>query len=381
MSEAPRPPRISIVAGGTGGHLYPGIAVAQALWKMPEMTTGLRPQIRFVVRRGDLGREILRREGFDVVEIAGQGFPRRLGAAAFQFPLAFYRSWRQASDLLTRERPDFVLGMGGYLSFPVLTMAALRGIPTLIHEQNAVPGVANRLLGRWVRSVAVSFSGTETFFPAKKVWVSGLPVRLTLKASEAGAARDALGLRRDLPTFFAFGGSLGAHRLNEVLLEVWKALHAAGQAFQVLHVTGTRDYEAFAAPFTAAGIPGKMLPYCHDMPNAYAAADLVFCRSGASTIAELAAAGRPAFLVPYPYATNDHQWFNAQVLVGRGLAEACRERDVSIPSLTQRLTDWLSSPQTLADWRQRCEAAALAQSNQPSAAVTIAQHIRKATAV
>ena len=133
--------------------------------------------------------------------------------------------------------------------FPVLSAAALRRIPTLIHEQNAVPGLANRLLARWVDSVAISFSGTEHYFPKQKVWLSGLPVRLGVQPAEPAAARAALGFKKDVFTFFAFGGSLGAHRLNEVLFDVWKRLLAAGRRFQVLHVTGPRDFPLFEPLF------------------------------------------------------------------------------------------------------------------------------------
>jgi UDP-N-acetylglucosamine--N-acetylmuramyl-(pentapeptide) pyrophosphoryl-undecaprenol N-acetylglucosamine transferase len=361
---------ILIVAGGTGGHLYPGIAVAQAL---------AGANVRFVVRRGDLGRDILRREGFEVLEIAGQGLPRRLNSALVRFPGAFLKSWRETFALLKQQNPRFVLGMGGYLSFPVLSAAVRRHVPTLIHEQNAVPGLANRLLGRWVDRVAVSFPGTESFFPASRVSLSGLPVRMALRRSDPATARQALGLRPDVLTFFAFGGSLGAHPLNEVLLQVWKNLAATGRPFQVLHVTGLSDFPAFERIFKEAKIPGQVLAYCHDMPAAYAAADLVICRSGASTIAELEAVGRPAFLVPYPYATNDHQWFNAQVLVQAGTAEVFREKAISADLFTQRLSTYMVSPELLKEWQGRCEGTKPFLSDPP--AVIIAKHILKHSAV
>ena len=368
------PPRILIVAGGTGGHLYPGIAVAQALWRAPLSEGQRRPEIRFVVRRGDLGREILQREGFDVREIAGQGLPRRLSPTLFKFPAAFLNSCRETFALLDEEKPDFVLGMGGYLSFPVLLAATWKRIPTLIHEQNAFPGLANRLLGRWVHSIAVSFPGSDSFFPKRKTWLSGLPVRLTLKAIEPALARETLGLKKNCLTFLAFGGSLGAHRLNEILLDVWQRLVAAGKPFQVLHISGPRDFAVFETAFKEAKIPGKLLSYCHDMPSAYAAADIVIARSGASTIAELTTIGRPAILIPYPYATNDHQWFNAQVLVQKGCAEAIREKDLRADVLAQRLQHFIDDAPALLSWQARCYNAEFT-TPKINPAVILAKHI------
>jgi UDP-N-acetylglucosamine--N-acetylmuramyl-(pentapeptide) pyrophosphoryl-undecaprenol N-acetylglucosamine transferase len=350
-----KPIKILIVAGGTGGHLYPGIAVAQALWRAPVPDGGHRPDIRFVVRRGDLGKDILAREGFQVLEISGQGLPRQWNAATLKFPRTFYQSWRETFALLDQEQPDAVLGMGGYLSFPVLSAAVWRKIPTLIHEQNAVPGVANRLLARWVDSVAVSFPGSESYFPKQKVWLSGLPVRLAVQPASPAEARAQLGFKKEGIVFFAFGGSLGAHYLNTVLLEVWKRLLAMGKEFEVLHITGPRDFPSFESAFRESGIPGQALAYCHDMPHAYAAADLVISRSGASTIAELAAVQRPAILIPYPHATNDHQWANAQVLVRGGVAEALRESQLSVDGLLARLLSLINDPEKLSSWKKRCQ--------------------------
>ncbi len=168
------------------------------------------------------------------------------------------------------------------MSFSVLWSAARRGIPTMIHEQNAFAGMANRFLASWVDSVAVSFPESTDFFPAGKTWVSGLPVRMTLHTVDPHAARASFGLDRERVTFLAFGGSLGAHHLNEIFLDAWKGLVAQRLPFQVLHITGPRDFPTFETRFKENAISGGVLPYCHDMPSAYAAADLVLWVTDAS---------------------------------------------------------------------------------------------------
>lgn len=360
-----------VVAGGTGGHLYPGIAVAQTLRDRAEQWNA-RWFTRFIVKEGDYGRDALLREGFDVVEIRGQALPRQLSTAAWRFPWMLRRSWQDADALLGKGQPDLVLGMGGYLSFSVLWAAAARRIPTLIHEQNAVPGVANRVLSWRVQSVAVSFPDSAVRFPRRKVWVSGLPVRSFAKISPE-SARTALGLDPDLPTFLLFGGSLGASRLNEVFIGVWKKLQERGMRFQVLHVAGRRTFSQFEEPFRQTGVRGRLVDYCHDMANAYGAADLVISRAGASTVAELAAMERPSILIPYPHATADHQWFNAQILARRGMAVVLREEQLEENAMAGRLSECLQ-PGRLRDWRERCAWGELSAFSR-DAAVTLAKYV------
>lgn len=334
-----------IVAGGTGGHLYPGISVARAIKQ-----SGSDWDVLFVVRKGDLGREILQREGLAVAELPGQGFPRRVSIAAFQFPFKLAAGFFQSFTLLKEKKPAVVVGMGGYLSFPVLLAARLKGIPTLIHEQNVLPGLANRLLGRWVRVVAVSFAESQVHFHGRDICVSGLPIRSEIGSVKRFQGRKDLGLADNLATFFVFGGSQGARRLNLVMIDVWKKLAKQATAFQVLHVTGAADYESIRQAYQPLLLRAVVLPYCHSMPSAYAAADLVICRAGASTVAELIAAQRPAIFIPFPYATDNHQLFNAQVMEKKGWAEIIIEKDLQADQLASRLEAWLQNPQTPREW-------------------------------
>jgi UDP-N-acetylglucosamine--N-acetylmuramyl-(pentapeptide) pyrophosphoryl-undecaprenol N-acetylglucosamine transferase len=332
--------RALFVAGGTGGHLYPAVAVARELVKA---SSGEPFEVRFAVRRGDLGHEILEKEGFQVIPLEGQGMPRTMSFAWLSFASKVLRGFWQADRAIQSFAPHVVVGMGGYLSFPVLVAAKRRGLPALIHEQNVVPGVANRLLSRWVDSVAVSFEASVKRFPAGKTWISGLPVREEIGRVEPRDGRARLGLAPDRFTFLVFGGSLGAQRLNQSLLEVWPEMPAADR-WQVVHITGAKDFERVRKRYSNLGVTACVLPYCHRMADAYAAADFVICRAGASTIAELLVSGRRALLVPFPFASADHQLYNAQVLKERGQAEILQERQWTTESVRRILANALSAP-------------------------------------
>lgn len=366
-------PLALVVAGGTGGHLYPGIALARAL-------RAAHPpwEVLFVVRRGDLGREALQREGFGVQEISGQGLPRAMNARVFTFPFRFLAGCRQAWAVVRRRRPRAVIGMGGYLSFPVLLAAHWQRIPTFIHEQNVLPGLANRILGRWANAVAVSFPDSARHFRARRIWVSGLPVRREIGRVSPAEGRKAFGLDAERLTVLIFGGSQGAHRMNETLLEAWKRLAWQFNRFQVLHVAGPRDQAAIEAAYRSLPVKAVVLGYCHDMPSAYAAADLVICRAGASTVAELLAAERPSILIPFPYASGNHQLYNAKVLEADGLGEILPEKDLNPERLGDRLQALLSQPDLLKSWQSRFAKVSLKNRPNGAAAARLAQFIMEA---
>jgi UDP-N-acetylglucosamine--N-acetylmuramyl-(pentapeptide) pyrophosphoryl-undecaprenol N-acetylglucosamine transferase len=320
--------KIFIVAGGTGGHLYPGVALARAL---------VGQHVTFVVRRGDLGKEILNREGFQVEEIAGQGLPRALSWKMFTFPFNFITGCLEAMALLLRHRPDWVVGMGGYLSVPMILTARLFGIRTLLHEQNVFPGLANRILSRVATSVAMSFPESHSYFPKSKSWISGLPIRPEIGQTDQTTGRRAFGLELERTTYLVFGGSLGAQRINTLMTEVWPLLLGKGLRFQVLHVAGRNDHERVKTFYQHVSFPAQVLPYCHDMASAYAAADIVISRAGASTVAELLVSKRRALLIPYPHATNNHQVFNAKILEKSGLGKMMLEKGLTAPPVVEFL--------------------------------------------
>jgi UDP-N-acetylglucosamine--N-acetylmuramyl-(pentapeptide) pyrophosphoryl-undecaprenol N-acetylglucosamine transferase len=307
--------QIVITGGGTGGHLFPALAVQAALAaRRPEA------EILFVGASGGVESTILPRLGhafqaLEVHQIKGRGWRGQV-AALLRLPSAV----RQAARLLRASGAQVVLGVGGYASFPTVLAACLLRIPTVIHEQNAYPGLANRWLGKLASAVAVSFEAAAAFFPAGRVTVTGNPVRPEMRPGNPAEARRRFLLSGERFTVLTFGGSQGAHRINVGMAEALPRLREQRQHLQFLHGTGERDRAQVQQAYEEGGFPARVEAFFQDMAMAYAAADFVIARAGASTIFELAAMGKPALLVPYPYAANDHQRLNAEVMVKAGAA-------------------------------------------------------------
>jgi UDP-N-acetylglucosamine--N-acetylmuramyl-(pentapeptide) pyrophosphoryl-undecaprenol N-acetylglucosamine transferase len=304
--------RLLITGGGTGGHLFPALAALEALRRR-------RPdaEVLFVGATRGVEASILPRKGhafrgLDVSHVMGAGPLHRL-RVGLSLPGVVWR----ARALLRDFRPGVVLGVGGYASVPTVIAAGLERIPIVMHEQNAYPGLANRWLARWATAVAVSFEGAAGHFPRGRVTVTGNPVRADIGPGDARAARTRLGLDPERFTVLVFGGSQGAHRLNAAVRDALPALGGGG-GLQFVHGTGARDHGELQQAYREQRVPARAEPFVEDMATAYQAADFVLCRAGAGTIFELAAVGRPALLVPYPYAANDHQRLNAEALVEAG---------------------------------------------------------------
>ncbi|MDE2492078.1 MAG: UDP-N-acetylglucosamine--N-acetylmuramyl-(pentapeptide) pyrophosphoryl-undecaprenol N-acetylglucosamine transferase [Elusimicrobia bacterium] len=329
--------RVVLAAGGTGGHFYPGLSAAKAL-----RARGWEPLL--VVRSGDPALARLEAEGIAALPVDLRGLPRRPGPELLAFARRLAGSLGLLSRALRAFSPDLALGMGGYLTFPLAYAARRRGVPLAVHESNAVLGLANR---------AAAFLGAELFWglppadPAAGGALVGTPVRPELWSRRAADdARRALGLAADRTTVLVFGGSQGARALNASLP---RALKPLGPAVQVLHLAGKGKAEEARAAYAAAGVAADVRDYLEDMAAAYGAADLVVCRSGASTLAELAAQRAPAVLVPYPHATAGHQDVNARVFERAGAAVRLPEGELA-PRLGGVLADLLQS--TRADGRR-----------------------------
>ncbi|MDD2989463.1 MAG: undecaprenyldiphospho-muramoylpentapeptide beta-N-acetylglucosaminyltransferase [Zoogloea sp.] len=298
-------PTLMVMAGGTGGHIYPGLAVADALrdrgWKIVWMGNPDGMEARIVPA-----------SGYEVAwvrftALRGKGLLRKL-----LLPLNLLRGFAQALGQIRRIKPDVVLGMGGYVTFPGGMMAALLGKPVVVHEQNSVAGLANRVLAGVADKVVTGFPGV-----LKKGEWAGNPVRAEITAVAPPAARFA---GRNGPLrVLVVGGSLGAAALNEAMPRAL-ALLGQGDRPQVTHQAGSKQIEALKAAYQAAGVSGELLPFIDDMADRYAQADLVICRSGALTVAELAAVGVASVLVPFPHAVDDHQTGNARFLADAGAA-------------------------------------------------------------
>jgi UDP-N-acetylglucosamine--N-acetylmuramyl-(pentapeptide) pyrophosphoryl-undecaprenol N-acetylglucosamine transferase len=251
-----------------------------------------------------------------------------------------------------------VLGVGGYASFPAVLAACLLRIPTVIHEQNAYPGLANRWLGRVVSAVALSFQGAEVFFPRGRASVTGNPVRAEIRPGAPGPARRRWDLSPERFTVLIFGGSQGAHRLNGAALEALPRLLDVRDRIQFLHATGTQDLPQVRAAYAQGGFRARIEPFLEDMGTAYAAADFVIARAGASTIFELAAVGKPALLVPYPHAANDHQRLNAEAMLRAGGAWTVPDQYCDGERLAASVQAALEKPELLAQMGTRARSLA-----------------------
>src|SRR5690349_95012 len=329
---------VVIAGGGTGGHLYPGIAVAREL-------VARRPnaQISFAGTARGIEARVVPREGFalDVIRsggLKGKSIVDRM-RGAWLVPLGLIDAWR----LLSRRRPDLVIGVGGYSSGPVVLVAALRGIPTMVLEQNAVPGLTNRLLARVVRAAAVTFDSTAAFF-GSKAFVSGNPVRPEFLATAGPSQESALGDQTSVTRVLVFGGSQGAHAINVAMVEAAAELAAGGAHLRLTHQTGERDVEMVRSGYRAAGLQADVEPFLYDMGRQLGQADVVVCRAGATTLAELTAAGKAAILIPLPTATDDHQRRHAEALAARGAAEVLLQQEMTGGALATTLLALVADP-------------------------------------
>ena len=323
--------RVVIAGGGTGGHLYPGIAVARELLaRRPDA------EVTFAGTAHGIEARVVPREGFalDVIRSSGvKGkslFDRARGAALV--PVSLADGWR----IVSARRPSLVIGVGGYSSGPVVLVAALRGVPTMLLEQNAVPGLTNRLLSRVVDAAAVTFDSTQAFFGVK-AFVSGNPVRPEFFAASGSHQESALDDQTSVTRVLVFGGSQGAHAINVAMVEAAPQLAAGGSHLRLVHQTGERDVEMVRAAYRQAGLQADVEPFLFDMGRQLGEADVVVCRAGATTLAEITAAGKASVLIPLPTATDDHQRRNAEALVAAGAADLLLQRELTGAALAARV--------------------------------------------
>jgi UDP-N-acetylglucosamine--N-acetylmuramyl-(pentapeptide) pyrophosphoryl-undecaprenol N-acetylglucosamine transferase len=330
------PVRIVIAGGGTGGHLYPGIAVArEVLRRHPDAVVTFAGTARGIETR------VIPREGFALDLLRSAGLKGTSPAAMARGLALLPLSGADARRILSRRRPDLVIGVGGYSSGPVVALAAARGIPTLLLEQNAVPGFTNRALARFVSAAAVTFESTVSYF-GRRGFVTGNPVRPEF--FDRGDSAAATGP----PRVLIFGGSQGAHAINVACMEAAPRLAADSRRVAITHQTGERDLDRVRDAYRRAGLDARVEPFLYAMDREVKDADLVISRAGATTIAELAAAGKPAVLVPLPTAADDHQRRNAEVLRDAGAIEVIEEKDLTGERLAERIARLTADPARLA---------------------------------
>jgi UDP-N-acetylglucosamine--N-acetylmuramyl-(pentapeptide) pyrophosphoryl-undecaprenol N-acetylglucosamine transferase len=345
--------RVVIAGGGTGGHLYPGIAVARELLRREPDA-----QVTFAGTARGIESRVIPREGFELDVLRSAGLKGTSLAARLRgvllLPLSAIDAWR----IISRRSPSLVIGVGGYSSGPVVLAAAVRRIPTLLLEQNAVPGLTNRLLSRVVSAAAVTFDSTRGFF-GRRGFVTGNPVRPEFFGENVQPAATR-------PGVLIFGGSQGAHAINVAMVEAAPRLAAHPGGLAVTHQTGERDVELVRSGYRSAGLDARVEPYLYAMDREIAAANLVICRAGATTLAELTAAGRPSILVPLPTATDDHQRKNAEVLAAAGAAEVIEQKSLTGDALAERIAALLADRARLGEM-----AAAARRMARPNAAAEI----------
>jgi UDP-N-acetylglucosamine--N-acetylmuramyl-(pentapeptide) pyrophosphoryl-undecaprenol N-acetylglucosamine transferase len=315
---------VLIAGGGTGGHLYPGIAVARAL-----TSRGADVQVAFVGTATGIEATVVPRERFPLDLIRSAGLKGKSLVSVVRglslLPLSAWDAWR----VISRRAPDVVVGVGGYSSGPVVALAAVRGIPTLVMEQNAAPGLTNRLLARIVGAAAVTFEASVARFGGK-AFVSGNPVRPEFFQRPAAPPRERVHL-------LVFGGSQGAHAINLAMAQAAADLARLAPALHVTHQAGPRDVEMVRDAYSRAGVDARVEPFLYEMHEEMHAADVVVCRAGATTLAELAAAAKASILIPLPTATDDHQRANAAAVAARGAAVLLDQRDADGPRLAREI--------------------------------------------
>ncbi|MCA9714537.1 MAG: undecaprenyldiphospho-muramoylpentapeptide beta-N-acetylglucosaminyltransferase [Myxococcales bacterium] len=352
--------RVMIAGGGTGGHLFPGIALA-------EEVRARGGEVVFVGTERGIEARVLPAQGWPLELIEVSGIKGRGVRGLLTGLLRLPRAWWQSRAILRRVRPDVVIGVGGYASGPIVATAALMRIPTAIMEQNSIPGITNRILARLVRRIFTSFDDLRGFFPERKIVRAGNPIRRALL--EQLRAGDEQADDHRPPRLFVFGGSQGARAINEQVLAAAPGLFDALPGLEIWHQTGRAELERVQAGYEALGslrARVRVDGFIDDMASAYRWADLVLCRAGATSVAELAAVGRPAILVPFPHATDNHQEFNARALVERGAAVLQRQSEWTPAGLTETLTALLGDRARLSEMRT-----AMLEAARPDAAARI----------
>ncbi len=338
--------KIIITGGGTGGHIYPGISLAKELQKRDS-----RNEIIFIGSDRGMESEIIPREGYQFFSLKVRGIKRKICLDNIYTIYLFLRSLIGSYKMIKKINPDFVLGTGGYVSASVAMIASIIGIPTFIHEQNAIPGITNKILSLTSRIVFLSFPESRNYFWSKEKTVCfGNPVRESIWKGDREEIIKKVGMDKNKKTILLFGGSKGAGVINRTFLNCMDLIDKAlWNKWQILLISGKDDYSEVTKMLSNSKYSGiiYVLSYLYKIENAYGLADLVICRAGATTVAELTAKGLPAILIPYPYATGDHQLYNARYLENKQAAVVIVQKDLSEKVLAAEILNLLLKEERL----------------------------------
>jgi UDP-N-acetylglucosamine--N-acetylmuramyl-(pentapeptide) pyrophosphoryl-undecaprenol N-acetylglucosamine transferase len=313
--------RAILAGGGTGGHVIPALAIAHAL------KDGYRAELLFIGTARGIENRLVPAAGYPLKLVKVGALKNVSLATRLKTSFDLPRAIRDSHHMISEFRPDVMIGVGGYASGPAMFAGALSGVPTLAFEPNFVPGFANRLVAPMVSAAAVHFPETGRYF--RRFAVTGVPVRKAFFES-ANRARDT-----HRPTLLVFGGSQGAHSINHVVIQSLSGLRTQVAGLHIIHQTGERDYNEAQAAYLAAGGSAEVYPFIDDMPGVFSRSDVLLCRSGASTVAEITAAGKPAIFVPFPRAADDHQKRNAEALQRAGAALMIEESSLDPTRLVE----------------------------------------------
>ena len=336
--------KVIISGGGTGGHIYPGISLAYEI-----KDRDIKNDILFVGTERGLESKLIPREGFKIKKIKARGIQRKICFENLTAIVIFLISLFQSYKIIKRYKPDIVIGTGGYVSGSVVLIAAILGIPTFVHEQNVIPGITNKFLSRITRATFLSFNQSKEYFSSKaKLIFTGNPLRFKNIKRSTDREYKKFNLDSSKKTILVLGGSKGAASINRAVLEGIDLIkEIIKNGWQILLISGQDDYDNIIGMLGEGHKIFSVEPYLHDIEKAYSLADLVICRAGATTLAEISAYGLPAILIPYPYATHDHQVINAKIFEREGAAILIFEKDLSDKELVRVLLDILKGKNRL----------------------------------
>jgi len=341
---------VIFAGGGTGGHIYPAIAIASEFEsRFPDS------EIVFIGTKKGLEKELVPKNNFRLEFISAKGFSRRVRLELLLLPFYLLKSLLESRTILKNYQPNIVVGTGGYVSLPLVLIASLMGKKTLIQEQNSFPGISTRILALFANRVCLSYhNSTSYFLMKKKLRILGNPIRKDIVSGKREEGLRKFDLKPDKKTVFIFGGSQGSRRINQAVKDGISHLEHA-KDIQLLWQTGSKDFDEIRKFVKALNLTAIILPFIDDMSSAYAVSDLMVCRAGALTLAEVTACGKPSILIPYPFATADHQRYNAMSLKEKGAAEVILEKELKGKNLAVLILELLKDENRLKEMSENAK--------------------------
>lgn len=354
--------KVIIAAAQTGGHINPGIAIANKIKKENK-----NARIMFIGTTRGLENDLVPRAGYELKTIEAHGINRKISIENIKNMFKTLRGFSEAKKIVKEFKPDIVIGTGGFICGPVLMAAKKYRIPTMVHESNAFPGVATKLLSKKIDTVLVGFEDAKSRLPnAKKVVVTGTPTKIkkvNLSESQKEKMTDELELNKELPIILVFGGSQGAKSINSSLIDIIK--NKTNTNYQIIWASGPKQYDLIKDNLKELNIDinkiknVKILPYIYNMEEMMNLADIIISRSGAMTITEIAITGKPAIFIPFPFATENHQEYNARVLVNEGAAKIILDKDLNANILSETLNEMINDKNKLLEMGKNAEKVAI----------------------